>query len=220
MSAPVRDLNARSHSGSPLMRAVLEGPLLKGKVLDRVHAQFGSYVVVLTVPGTVRMPNGIECARSFKAGERIAIGGGRLVAGRDVVHPGPAWNPRPSVPERHPWPPGPVPVSTEPGPAAVWRDEVLAGYVAGMVLLHGQQTRARRIAEAAAAQSDLVVATMLRHASLGEVPEPVHVLFETCDVGPLLAFGGGTGASWLRGLVSAGYALDVGVLRAVAGAAR
>ena len=219
MSGPAREMGARSHSASSLLRAALEGALTRGKVLDRAHAQFGDYVVVLTAPGAPRMPNGIECGAAFKPGDRVAIGGGRLVAGRDVVRPGRPWDPRPAVTPAHVWPPGPAPVAAEAGVGAVWQDEVLAGYVAGLVLLHGQHARAKRLAEAAAATSPPLVATMLRHAALGEVPEPVHELFGAGHLGALTTYGAGSGAAWLRGLVSAGYALDVTVLgkAAVAG---
>jgi len=93
-------------------------------------------------------------------------------------------------------------------------DEVLAGYVAGIVLLHGQRARAARIAEAAAARMGSFGATMLLHALLGEVPEPVHILLASGDSRPLLAMDRPRGQGWLRGLVSAGYLLDVAALPA------
>jgi len=49
----------------------------------------------------------------------------------------------------------------------------------------------------------------LRHAALGEVPEPVHILLATGDARPLLSFGHSSGTAWLRGLVSAGYSVEV-----------
>lgn len=216
----MRETEAGSHSSSSLLQAMLDGETVRGKVIDGAHAQFGRYVVALTRPGEWRMPNGLETALVLKAGEPIAIGGGRLVAGRTSLMPGPDWNPRPSIRPSHFWPPGPAPVGAELGIGPVWQPAALAGYISGLVILHGQQLRATRLADAAAAGSSPDVATMLRHAALGEVPEPVHSLLSTTDVGALTAFDHGTGASWLRGLVSAGYALDVRVLRAAAGHAR
>jgi len=95
-------------------------------------------------------------------------------------------------------------------------DDVLAGYVAGLVLLHGMRKKATRIAEEAAARTTSLSATLLRHAALGEVPEPVHILLATGDVRPLLSFGHSSGPAWLRGLVSAGYMVDVDGMKAQA----
>ena len=221
MSGLTRSGNAKSHSASPLLQALLEGPLTRGQVLDRRRVAFGEYVVVLTAPGAPRMPNGIESEVGLKAGDRVAAGGGRFVRGREAFDLGLPWNPRPTVSVAHVWPPGPAPVTVEAGLGPVWQEHVLAGYIAGLVLLHHQEVRAGRLAEAAAARSEPDVATMLRHAALGEVPEPVHSLFESGKPGSLMAYDAGRGAAWLRGLVSAGYALDAGALRtAAAGAAR
>jgi hypothetical protein len=88
-------------------------------------------------------------------------------------------------------------------------DDLLAGYIAGLVLLHGQRKKAIRLADDAAARTGSLSATLLRHAALGEVPEPVHALLATGDARPLLSFGHSSGAAWLRGLVSAGYLFEV-----------
>jgi Protein of unknown function (DUF2877) len=87
-------------------------------------------------------------------------------------------------------------------------DDMLAGYISGLVLLHGQRSRASRLAERAASRTTAFSATLLRHAARGEVPEPVHILLATGDSRPLLAFGHSSGSWWLRGLVSAGYPLE------------
>jgi Protein of unknown function (DUF2877) len=87
-------------------------------------------------------------------------------------------------------------------------DDMLAGYISGLVLLHGQRSRASRLAERAALRTTAFSATLLRHAARGEVPEPVHILLATGDSRPLLAFGHSSGSWWLRGLVSAGYPLE------------
>jgi Protein of unknown function (DUF2877) len=206
-------MNADSHSASRLLRAHLDGPLVPGRVLSRQHVQFGDYVVSLTAPGSPRMPNGIECAIQARSDLRVAIGCGRLVVGDVVIHGGPEWNPVPTFERGLVLPPGPAPLVRAlagfgPGltPAG---DDLLAGYVAGLVLLHGQFKRASRIAEEAAARTNSLSATLLRHAALGEVPEPVHDLLVTGDLQPLLSFGHSSGKAWLRGLVSAGYAVEV-----------
>jgi uncharacterized protein DUF2877 len=209
-------MNAHSHSASPLLNAHLDGPLLRGSLMSRQHLKFGDYVVSLTAPGSPRMPNGIECRIQARSDMRVVIGRGRLVVGDAVIHPGPEWNPVPDFERGLVLPPGPAPsiralAGFGPGltPAG---DDVLAGYVAGLVLLHGQFKRASRIAEEAAVRTNSLSATLLRHAALGEVPEPVHVLLATGDVRPLLSFGHSSGQGWLRGLVSAGYALEVDAL--------
>jgi hypothetical protein len=217
-------MNADSHSASSLLRSHLDGPVVPGRLLSRRHLQFGDYVVSLTAPGSPRMPNGIECAIQARADRRVAIGRGRLVVGEVVIHPGPEWNPVPSFERGLVLPPGPAPsirvlAGFGPGltPAG---DDVLAGYVAGLVLLHGQSKRASQIAEEAAARTNSLSATLLRHAALGEVPEPVHILLATGDARPLLSFGHSSGQAWLRGLVSAGYPLEVDALSNVAVGAR
>jgi uncharacterized protein DUF2877 len=206
-------MNARSHSASPLLREMLNGPLLRGSALSRHHLQFANYVVSLTRPGSPRMPNGIECAVEARDEYRVSLGGGRLVVGDTVILPGPEWNPVPSFARGETMPPGPAPLvralaGLGPGltPSG---DDVLAGYVAGLVLLHGMRKKAARIAEDAAARTTSLSATLLHHAALGEVPEPVHILLATGNVRPLLSFGHTSGPAWLRGLVSAGYMVEV-----------
>jgi Protein of unknown function (DUF2877) len=206
-------MNAESHSASVLLSAHLYGPLVRGRVLSRQHLQFGDYVVSLTPPGSPRMPNGIACAVQARADNRVAMGGGQLVMGDVVVLPGPEWNPVPSFATAPVMPAGPEPpvsalAGLGPGltPAG---DDLLAGYIAGLVLLHGQRKKAARLAEDAAARTGSLSATLLRHAALGEVPEPVHKLLATGDAGPLLSFGHSSGAAWLRGLLSAGYLFEV-----------
>lgn len=206
-------MNALSHSASPLLQAVLYGPLLRGRVLSGQHLQFDGYVVNLTPPASPRMPNGIECAVQAHPGDRVAVGGGRLVIGPVAVSPGPEWNPIPSFERSRILPARPAPsvrafAGLGPGltPSG---DDLLAGYIAGLVLLHGERKRAHQIAEEAAERTNSLSATLLRHAARGEVPEPVHVLLVTGNVRPLLSFGHSSGQAWLRGLVSAGYAPEI-----------
>jgi hypothetical protein len=211
-------MNAESHSASPLLRARLYGPLVRGGVLSRHHLQFGEYVVSLTPLGSQRMPNGIACAIQARSENRVEMGGGRLVIEDVVVDPGPEWNPVPSFERQRILPPGPalfVRALAGLGPGLTPAgDDVLAGYVAGLVLLHGQRKRATRIAEEAAVRTNSLSATLLHHAALGEVPEPVHILLATGDTLPLLSFGHSSGQAWLRGLVSAGYSVTVDGLSA------
>lgn len=212
-------MNAISHSTSELLAHVLDGPLIRGSVLSTAHMRFGDYVVSLTRKGQHRMPNGIECAAVPLPRDRIAIGGGRLVIGPVTVEPGPGWNPVPMLDIRGALPPGPEPVVRAvagfgPGLARAGAD-VLAGYVAGLVLLHGQRRRAARLAGEAAVRTNPLSATLLRHAALGEVPEVVHDLLRTGDLRPLLSFGHSSGQAWLRGLISAGYPLELATVAEV-----
>ncbi len=206
-------MNARSHSASPLLLDLLFGSPVRGRALSHHHLQFGGYVVSLTPPRSPRMPNGIECDVEAGLDDELLAGDGRLVVGATVIEPGAEWNPVPAFYRGSVMPPGPAPLVSAlagmgPGltPAG---DDVLAGYVAGLVLLHGFRKKATEIAEEAAVRTNSLSATLLRHAALGEVPEPVHILFTTADVRPLLAFGHSSGQAWLRGLVSAGYMVDM-----------
>lgn len=203
-------MKAESQSASGLLTDLLFGALKKGRVLSRHDLLFGDYVVSLTEPGKPRMPNGVECSVTAAPGGRVAIGRGRLLVGEVEVAAGPEWNP---VPVRGPFdvmPAGPEPrassmvtwvTSPEAGP------ELIAGYVAGLVLLHGQRRRAERIAQVAIERADPLSATLLRHAARGEVPEPVQALIASANAHPLVA-SGPWGLLWLRGLISAGLPLE------------
>lgn len=203
---------ARSHSAGAALATLLFGPTVHGIVLSPRHLAFGGYAVSLTEPLAPRMPNGIECAAVARPSDPVAIGHGRLVIGRTAIDPGPSWDPRPSFPPLPSLPPGPEPrlemfAGWGPGltPAG---DDLIAGYVAGLVLLHDLRGQATRIAEEAALKTTALSATLLRHAASGEVPEPVHTLLATGDPRPLLAFGHSSGHWWLRGLISAGLPLN------------
>ncbi len=206
-------MNALSHSASRFLFEVIYGPEVRGRALSRHHLQFPDYVVSLTPPHGPRMPNGIEFAVGAGVDDEVLAGGGRLVVGETAIEPGPEWSPVPAFYAGETMPPGPAPLVRSlaglgPGltPSG---DDVLAGYVAGLVLLHGLRKRAMRIAEEAVPRTTSLSATLLRHAAIGEVPEPVHVLFATGDVRPLLAFGHTSGQAWLRGLVSAGCVVEM-----------
>jgi len=201
---------ARSHSSSELLSALLHGPVRRGEVLQPRSLRFGDYVVSVTPPGYGRMPNGIECSASAKDGCRVTIGADRITIGELEIEPGPEWSPVPPVVHVHRQPAGPQPLVSgmtpwlsSPSPPG---DELLAGYVAGLVLLHRRRLRAIRITDRAVDQLKPYGATLLRHAARGEVPEPIHELLSTGDPSRLLGWAP-SGMWWLRGLVSAGLLL-------------
>jgi hypothetical protein len=206
-STPVE---AESHSSSDLLAVLLYGPARKGTVVSRHDVRFGDYVVTLTAPRTPRMPNGIECRVSLARSAQVSIGLGKLSIGRVNVEPGPDWNPVPVAHHIESLPAGPQPLTIALGGWLAARDSaanaMLAGYVAGLVLLHGQRRRAEQIA-VGAIQKAALSATLVRHAARGEVPEPIHDLLATGDAGTLIAFSP-EGILWLRGLVSAGFPLE------------
>jgi hypothetical protein len=199
-------VNAESHSSSTLLTDLLFGAARKGRVFGRHELVFGDYVLSLTERGQPRMPNGVECAVKVAPGARVAIGRGRIHVGDVEVAAGPEWNPVPVRGHFEVMPAGPEPLASS---MAMWATspdaslELIAGYVAGLVLLHGQRKRAERIAQAAMERADPLSATLLRHAARGEVPEPVHAVVASADARPLLACGQ-WGLLWLRGLISAG----------------
>jgi hypothetical protein len=201
---------ALSHSSSSLLTDLLFGASKRGKVLGPRRLMFGDYVVSLTEPGKPRMPNGVECAASATAGARVTIGRGRILIDDVAVAAGHEWNPVPVRGQFEVLPAGPEPLASSLGPWVVGPEagpELVAGYVAGLVLLHGQRKRADRIAQAAAGNADPLNATLLHHAARGEVPEPVHELVTSGNAHPLVV-SGSWGLLWLRGLISAGLPLE------------
>ena len=206
-------MNAESHSSSELLSAVLYGAARKGTVLSRHELLFGDYVVTLTPPRSPRMPNGIRCHVVASSRTHVAIGRGKLVVGRTEIDPGRPWDPVPVFAPLASLPAGPEPQT---GGLSGWMgapdedasESLIAGYVAGLVLLHAQHKRAERIALRAAQDVGPVNATLLRHAARGEVPEPVHDLLALRDPASLIAFSP-SGLLWLRGMVSAGFPLEL-----------
>lgn len=205
-------MNAESQSSSDLLSALLYGTARNGAVLNRHDLLFGDYVVTLTPPRAPRMPNGIRCRVTASGRVKVAIGRGRLVVGHVEITPGAPWDPVPIFGPLACLPAGPEPQA---GGLANWMaapeedasESLIAGYVAGLVLLHGQLKRAQRIALRAAQDVGPAHATLLRHAARGEVPEPVHDLLVMRDPSALIAFSP-AGMMWLRGLVSAGFPLE------------
>ena len=194
---------------SPLLECLLAGPPTSGVRLSRHHVRFGRYVVSLTPHRFPRMPNGIVCEAEVDPEAELEIGGGALHVGATVITADEDWDP---VPIFH------APVDSPsidridarllagrgPGltPAG---DDLLAGYAAGLTLFHTEGRRAATLANEAAALTNSLSATLLLHASRGEVPEPVHDLLRTGDPRSLLQFGHTSGRWWLNGLVLAGY---------------
>ena len=197
----------RASSVSLPLLPLFEGPLRQGRTLGAGYIDFGGCVVALTRPGAARMPNGIECDLRPDAGRRAWIGEGRLeVDGRSLL-PGPAWDPVPaariqlSIEPR--FVPDPAQLAGRGGGLTPAGDDLLAGYAAGLVLFHGRHTEAAALAEAAAGRTTALSATLLRHSSRGELPEPAHRLLESGDPAPLRAFGHSSGRALLVGLALA-----------------
>jgi len=192
-------------------------------VLGPKDLRFGDYVVTLTVPGKARMPNGVECAVSVREDSRVTAGDAHLTIGELEIGLGPVWNPVPPCAHVPRQPAGPQPLASGLTPwlsaPMLAGDELLAGYVAGLVLLHRRKNRAFQIAEEAADRVNPVSATLLRHAARGEVPEPIHDLLVTGDPAALLAFAP-SGMWWLRGLISAGLLLGASAGAVAAGSRR
>jgi hypothetical protein len=172
------------------------------------HVDFGGYVVTVTPPGRARMPNGIVCRLEPRPGEAATIGGGRFQVGGGAVGVGPDWDARPGLAAVGVEPPAaaPNPVTLAGrGPGLTPDgDDLIAGYVAGLTLLHARTGEAAALAEAAAARTTALSATLLRHAARGELPEPAHVYLERGSESELRAWGQSSGTMLLRGLQLAG----------------
>ena len=207
----MRTVAARSVSLG--IRGVFEGPERVGTGLGHGYVDIGDEVVAFTVPGAPRMPNGIETDVTIGVGERCVIGRGQVRVRDTTIAGGPDWDPVPRprvipVPRGRRRPRIRSLVGAGPGltPAG---DDVLAGYVAGLVFFRRQGARARRIADVAARRTTALSASLLRHASRGELPEPAHAFLEEGDSGPLCAFGHTSGRSLMYGLALAAPRLQV-----------
>src|SRR5581483_11323313 len=114
------------------------GPVRHVLTLRHGFLHFGETVLVVTPPGALRMPNGIESDVCVQPGERVTIGGGVLELPGATVGAGPLWNPRPRR--------GFVPCLAGPSRAELVRlagrgpgltplgDDILIGYIAGRTL--------------------------------------------------------------------------------------
>lgn len=188
----------------------MEGPRRRGTGLGLGYCDFDGYVVALTPPGAPRLPNGLECDLELAAGAGAWIGDGRLESGGRSVLPGPAWEPVPTPRFRLELPghfvPDPARLAGRGGGLTPAGDDVLAGYAAGLTLFGGRVGEARQLAEAAAARTTSLSATLLRHAAEGELAEPAHALLELGDPEPLCRFGRSSGRCLLLGLALASSA--------------
>lgn len=171
------------------------------------YIDFAGRVLAMTRPGDPRMPNGVEAAVRPELGVPARIGRGRLLVGELEVIPGAAWEPIPVV--RH-LPAGGPSLRPDPdrlagrGPGLTPAgDDILCGYVAGLFLFHGRREEASAIAQRAAGLTTRLSATLLRHAAVGELPEPAHAYLAEGDTGPLAAFGHSSGRCLLLGLAMA-----------------
>ncbi len=188
-------------------RAVLgliEGPPRQGTSMGRGYVAVGGYVLALVPSGLPRMPNGIACDLTPPAGEVVRVGAGCVASSRGMVRAGPAWEPVPS-PEflltADPcFVPDPLLLAGRGAGLTPAGDDLLCGYVAGLVLWHGRDLEAAAIAAAAAVRTTSLAATLLRHAAAGELPEPAHALLQEGDPGPLRAFGHSSGRALMYGL--------------------
>jgi hypothetical protein len=197
-------------STSRALLPLLAGPDLAGTAAGHGYIEFGDLVVALTPAGGPRMPNGIETTASVLPGTTVRIGLGRLLLGALEVRPGAAWDPVPKVNVR---PAGGPRLSPDPdqlagrGPGLTPAgDDILCGYVAGLFLFHDLREEAMEIAQRAAARTTRLSATLLRHAAIGELPEPAHAFLATGDSGPLAAFGHSSGHCLRLGLTLAAAA--------------
>ena len=197
----------RARSVSAPLAPLFRGPLLQGVGLGSGHLDIEGMVLSLTAPGRPRMPNGVETDLVVERGEACWLGEGRLEAGGRAVLPGPVWDPVPTVLVRlsvdRRFTPDPERLAGRGGGLTPSGDDVLCGYVAGLVLWHGRAGDAASIATAAAARTTLLSATLLRHAARGELPEPAHALLERGDPEPLRRFGHSSGRAILLGLALA-----------------
>ena len=195
----------RALSVSTAIAAAFQGPVLFGHGIGEGYIEFGDFVLALTAPGAPRMPNGVETKLTVARGEPAWIGGGVLRAGSETVGPGPNWNP---VPDPRHRPAGGPRLRPHPdllagrGPGLTPAgDDVLAGYVAGLVLFHGKRQEALGIAHRAAGRTTKLSATLVHHAARGELPEPAHIYLRNGDPAPLIRFGHSSGRCLLIGLM-------------------
>jgi hypothetical protein len=166
------------------------------------------------------MPNGIESELTVAAGEAVEVGEGVIRAGgRAVRVPAAAsrWDPVPRVRVRlytgETFDPDPYALAGRGEGLTPEGDDLLCGYVAGLVLWHGRREEALELAEAAAPLTTRLSATLLRHAARAELPEPAHALLERGDPGPLRGFGRTSGAALARGLAAACGPPSAGAIR-------
>jgi hypothetical protein len=192
---------------------VLRGPRRDGVGLGRGYVDLGELVLAITPAGAPRMPNGVESDTGVGAGVRVEVGEGRVLVGGRLLVDAPAlgrvevWD---AVPTPHvrlhcarPFAPDPFELAGRGEGLTPLGDDLLCGYVAGLVLWHDRRAEAEEIAAIAGPRTTLLSATLLRHAARGELPEPAHALVERGDPEPLRGFGRTSGRALARGLALA-----------------
>ncbi len=181
-----------------------------GTAVGAGYLEFGGMVVALTPPGAPRMPNGVESDVRVSPGTAVRIGLGRLLLGALEITPGDVWEPVPEVgrrPRGGPFVrPDPIQLAGRGPGLTPAGDDILCGYVAGLYLFHDRRAEAAEIALVASARTSNLSATLLRHAALGELPEPAHAFLATGDSRPLAAFGHSSGRCLRLGLMLAAAA--------------
>lgn len=194
----------RAVSVSRPAQRILFGPARRGVGLGHGYVDLGGYVLAFTSPGAPRMPDGIECGYIPAQGDAIRIGEGRIEGPGVRILPGPTWDPVPHValrpPSRRDLAPHHRALAGLGEGLTPAGDDVLIGYVAGLALFRRWPDMAHHVAESAARRTSALSATLLRHAALGEVPEPVHALLERGDASPLTHWGHSSGRHMLHGL--------------------
>ncbi|MCH7584514.1 MAG: DUF2877 domain-containing protein [Acidobacteria bacterium] len=196
--------SAKALSQSPSVLNLIQGPTRTGLILGHGYIDFSGYVVALTPPGKLRMPNGLETEWQVERGETARAGDGSLEVGGVSIHPGPIWDSRPR-PRFRPEMIGRVTrdLTALAGlgegltPAG---DDILIGYVAAIVMFHHAYAQGRELAQTAGSPTTALSRTLLSHPSTGELPEAARHLLEKGDPDPLLAFGHSSGRCLLVGL--------------------
>lgn len=174
--------------------------------LGHGHVLVDGYVITLVPVDGPRMPNGLETSVRIERGQRVRVGDGRI--GPVAVTPSTAlWDPvpRPRVSLRTTstarvdveWLVGRGPGLTPAG------DDVLMGYIAGLVLFHERHAEAQAIATLARPRTTALSATLLEHAARGELPGPAHAFLERGEAAPLLRWGRSSGRHLALGLALA-----------------
>jgi hypothetical protein len=161
--------------------------------------RFGDDVLAVTPPGAPRMPNGVEAVLDLEPGEEVVVGNGELCTAHGPVVPGPRWNPRPKAHvKRRSHSPRRLERLAGRGPGLTpLGDDILIGYI-GAAALAGEDVSA--LAERLAKKTTALSGTLLRCAARGELPEPVHALFERGELEPLHHFGATSGKGIVVGI--------------------
>ena len=194
----------RAASVSRALTPLFYGPARHGRGLGHGYVEVDGYVIAFTPTGAPRMPDGIECSYVPQHGDRVVVGRGRIEVPGAHILPGPVWDPIPHVGvhlgPRRDVAVDPVRLAGHGEGLTPAGDDLLLGYIAGLVLFRRSFDLAHHVAEVAARRTTALSATLLRHAAKGEVPEQVHTLLVHGDAGPLAHWGRTSGHHVLHGL--------------------